>query len=103
MAIPEITVDELADLLPAGIRLIDVRNPDEYDEARVAGAVLIPLAEVPGRVDEFRSDGPTYVICARGARSMRACEVAADQGIECVNVAGGTLAWIAAGLPVEAG
>lgn len=104
MAIPEVSVDELAALLPTGIRLIDVREPDEYAAGRVPGAVLIPLGSVPDQVDAFRGEGPTYVICARGARSRNAAEyVAATAGIDAVNVAGGTLAWIAAGHPTDVG
>ena len=101
MAIDEITVDQLAEVLPAGARLIDVREPHEYDEARVPGALLVPLATVPDQVDMFRGDGPTYVICAAGGRSMRACEYVAAHGVEAVNVAGGTKAWIASGRAVE--
>jgi rhodanese-related sulfurtransferase len=97
MAITEITVDELDERLADGARLIDVRQPDEFDEARVSGAVLVPLATVPDNVDAFRSDGPVYVICKTGARSARACEFLAAQGVEAVNVAGGTLAWIRSG------
>lgn len=103
MAIEEVTVDELAERLAGGARLIDVREPDEYAEARVPGGVLVPLGSVPDRIDEFRGDGPTYVICRSGARSMRACEFVAGHGIEAVNVAGGTLAWVASGRDVESG
>jgi rhodanese-related sulfurtransferase len=97
MAIAEITVDELETQLSAGGRLIDVREPAEYDEAHVPGAVLVPLATVPDHVDAFRGDGPTYVICRTGGRSMRACEFVAEHGIDVVNVAGGTMAWITSG------
>ena len=97
MAIAEITVDELADLLATGARLIDVREPAEYDEAHVPGAVLVPLGTVPDRVDAFRGDGPTYVICRSGARSMKACEFVAGHGVDVVNVAGGTMAWVTSG------
>jgi rhodanese-related sulfurtransferase len=97
MAITEITVDELDERLADGARLIDVRQPYEFDEARVAGAVLVPLATVPDNVDAFRGDGPVYIICKTGARSARACEFLAAQGVEAVNVAGGTLAWIKSG------
>jgi rhodanese-related sulfurtransferase len=97
MAITEITVDELDERLSQGARLIDVRQQYEFDEARVAGAVLVPLATVPDNVDAFRGDGPVYVICKTGARSARACEFLAAQGVEAVNVAGGTLAWITSG------
>ncbi len=97
MAIAEITVDELAELMQAGVRLIDVREPNEYEEARVPGAVLVPLGTVPDQVDAFRGDGPTYVICRSGARSMRACEFVNEHGVEVVNVAGGTVAWLESG------
>lgn len=97
MAITEITVDELDERLSQGARLIDVRQQYEFDEARVSGAVLVPLATVPDNVDAFRGDGPVYVICKTGARSARACEFLAAQGVEAVNVAGGTLAWITSG------
>jgi rhodanese-related sulfurtransferase len=103
MSVPEISVDELATLLDQAVRLIDVREPAEFAEARVPGAVLVPLGSVPDRVDAFRGDGPTYVICRSGARSARAVEFVAQQGIDAVNVAGGTLAWIESGRPVHSG
>lgn len=103
MAIPEISVDELAELLDAGARLVDVRQPDEYEAARVEGSVLVPLATVPVNVDAFRGDGTTYVICRSGARSMQACEFLAAQGVDVANVAGGVLAWVATGRDVAAG
>ena len=58
---------------------------------------LIPLGEVPERVDEIPADGPVYVICRTGARSMRAAEFLVAQGFDATNVAGGTMAWIDAG------
>lgn len=103
MAIEEITVDELAERLDAGARLIDVREPDEFEQARVPGGVLVPLGTVPDRIDEFRSDGTTYVICRSGARSMSACEFAASHGVDVANVEGGTLAWLASGREVASG
>jgi rhodanese-related sulfurtransferase len=102
MAIQEITVDELASLLDDGARLVDVREPDEWRIARVPGAVLVPLATVPDRLDEFPEGETTFVICRSGARSMRACEYAAARGRGAVNVAGGTLAWIESGRAVDA-
>jgi rhodanese-related sulfurtransferase len=97
MAISEVSVDELDERLADGARLIDVRLPYEFEEARVSGAMLVPLATVPDNLDAFRGDGRVYVICKTGARSARACEYLAAQGIEAVNVAGGTLAWIRSG------
>jgi rhodanese-related sulfurtransferase len=58
---------------------------------------------VPDNVDAFRRGSPTYVVCKSGGRSMRACEFLAEQGLDVVNVAGGTMAWIASGRDVVEG
>jgi rhodanese-related sulfurtransferase len=106
MAVPEISVDTLAENLAAAgskARLIDVREVDEYREGHVAGAELIVLGTVPDNIDQFRGEGPTYIICKSGARSMRAAEFLATQGIDATNVAGGTMGWMRSGRPVVAG
>lgn len=94
MAVSEISVDQLAERLAQGARLVDVREVDEYQGGHIPGAQLVVLGVVPDNVDEFRGDGPVYVVCRSGARSMRACEFLVEQGIDAVNVAGGTMAWI---------
>ena len=103
--VPEIDVADLARLRAGGeVTLIDVREPDEYEGAHVPGARHIQLGTVPERIHEVPLDGgPVYVICARGGRSMTAATYYRAQGIEAVNVAGGTLAWIDAGQPTNAG
>lgn len=103
MSIHEISTAELEVLLATGARLIDVRESDEYTAGHVPGAVHIALGTVPDHVDAFRGDGPAYVICRSGARSMRACEYLAQEGVEAVNIAGGTLDWVAGGRPVITG
>ena len=103
MPISEIEVAALARRVAEGALVIDVREPDEYAAGHVPGAVLMPLATVPDNLDRFRSDEPTYVICQSGGRSMRACEYAAGEGYDVVNVAGGTGAWIASGNDVVVG
>jgi len=103
MSVQEITVAELADRLAEGARLIDVRESVEWEEARIPGGVLIPLATVPNHVDAFRGDGPTYVICRSGGRSLQACEYLSEIGVDVVNVVGGVLAWISSGRDVLAG
>jgi rhodanese-related sulfurtransferase len=103
MTIHEITVDELAAIVERGGRVVDVREPVEFDEARVPGAALVPLATVPHNIDAFTGEGTTYVICRSGGRSMQACEFLAAQGADVANVAGGTLAWIASGREVVSG
>lgn len=103
MAIEEIDVDQLAARLDAGARLIDVREPHEFDEARVPLAESVPLGTVADELDRFRGDRPPLVICRSGGRSRQACELLADLGIEATNVAGGTLAWVASGRAVSTG
>ena len=103
MSVPEIDVEALAELHAAGATIVDVRQPDEYEEAHVAGAILIPLGEVQARVAEIPADGPVYVICKSGGRSMRASEWLVTQDIAATNIAGGTMAWIESGRPVVTG
>ena len=107
MAISEISVDELAAAIDAGgvdgVRLFDVREVDEYEEGHVGGARLVVLGTVPDNVDAFRGDGPTYVICKSGGRSMRACEFLDGEGLDVINIAGGTMGWMSSGRPVVSG
>lgn len=103
MDVPEIDVTELASQRAAGAPLIDVREDDEYAGARVPGAHHIPLGQVADRLAEVATDRTVYVICARGGRSAKAVEHYRAQGLDAINVAGGTLGWIDAGLPTETG
>lgn len=97
MAVSEAHVDELEPALQSGARLIDVREIEEYQSGHVPGAVLVPLASVPHALDRFAPGQTNYVICRTGARSYRACEFLIERGIDAVNVAGGTMAWITSG------
>lgn len=101
--VPSLGVLELAEALRNGAPLIDVREPHEFDEIRAAEAKLIPLAEIPGRVSELPADQTFYVICHLGGRSLRAAAFLRQQGLDAVNVDGGTDAWVAAGLPTQSG
>ncbi len=103
MDIPEVDVTELAAQREAGAPVIDVREPAELAEGRVPGVRHIPLGEVADRAGEVPRDRTVYVICARGGRSAKAVEHYRSLGIDAVNVAGGTLGWIEAGLPTESG
>lgn len=103
MTIDEIDIRALQAVLADGATLIDVRMPDEFESERVPGAVLVPLPELPDRIGEIPETGTVYVICRSGNRSMVACEFMAARGYEVANIAGGTLAWIAADLPIESG
>jgi rhodanese-related sulfurtransferase len=96
--VPEIDVDTLDSYRVAGAPvLIDVRQPDEYEEGHVAGSVLIPMDELPERIDDIPMDEPVYMICRTGARSDRAAQWLLRQGYDATNVAGGTVAWVQSG------
>ena len=99
--VPEIDVAELAQVYATGALVIDVRRDDEYAAAHVPGVQLIPLDEVVERIDEVPTTDTVYVICATGARSARAVQHYRTQGIDAINVAGGTKAWMEAGLPID--
>lgn len=74
--------------------LVDVREPWEYKEMHLPGAVLIPLSEVADRFREIALDKPTIVYCRSGRRSASAASLMAGLGFEKVfNLAGGVLAW----------
>lgn len=99
----EVDLDTFAAAHAAGATVLDVRNPDEYEEKHVPGAVLIPLGQLAERVDEIPAADPLYVICAAGGRSLTATRALVDAGYHALSVAGGTNGWESAGRPVVRG
>ncbi len=93
----EITALELKARLDSGedIQLIDVRQPDEYAVARIAGTRLIPLGEIMARQNEIDRTRETVVICKVGGRSARAIEALERSGFNgnLQNLIGGITAW----------
>ena len=87
----------------AGAVVLDVRNPDEYEQAHVPGAVLIPLPELAARLDEVPDADPLYVICALGGRSLVAARALTEGGAHALSVAGGTNGWLGRGGPFVVG
>jgi len=99
MSIPTIEIGNVPDPLP--VPVLDVREDDEWAAGHIAGAVHIPLQELPGRLADL-PDGQTLVVCKVGGRSAQAVGYLAQQGYEVVNLAGGMLDWQAAGRPMVA-
>lgn len=93
----EITVKELKAKMDAGedIQLIDVRQPNEYEFAKIEGAKLIPLAEVISRMSEIDASKETIMQCHAGGRSARAIMALQQAGFtgELKNLRGGIGAW----------
>ncbi|ROR34216.1 rhodanese-like domain-containing protein [Inmirania thermothiophila] len=84
--------------------VLDVREPHEFREGHIAGAVSVPLARLRERLDELaRYRGrPLVVVCRSGSRAPSACALLARSGFGPVyHLAGGMLAWERANLPVR--
>ncbi|MCM3624822.1 rhodanese-like domain-containing protein [Brevibacillus borstelensis] len=76
------------------VQLIDVRNPEEYAAGRIKGSMLIPLNELPARVNEIDKDKEVICICRSGNRSGKACEYLSSLGYNNVkNMVGGMMEW----------
>lgn len=91
-----------------GFDMIDVRTSMEFYEVHAVGALSVPLDRLNPELimtsRGARSQDPLYVICRSGGRSAQACNAFVKAGFEnVVNIEGGTLAWVAAGLPVNRG
>ncbi|MFC0582381.1 rhodanese-like domain-containing protein [Micrococcoides hystricis] len=86
--------------IPAGAKIIDIREQDEWDLGHAEGAVHLPLSELADRIDEIDPDEDNYIICRSGGRSRRACEWLNSQGYTVIDVAGGSGAWMDAQLPL---
>jgi rhodanese-related sulfurtransferase len=101
-----ISPSELARLRAAGqpVQLIDVRTPAEFQEVHVDFARNVPLDQLQPEALMPGGNGESlYLICRSGNRGKQACQKLEAIGLDVVNVAGGTLAWEAAGLPVVRG
>jgi adenylyltransferase/sulfurtransferase len=93
----EVTVQDMKKALdnPAlGIKVVDVREPDEYEIAKVQGVPLLPLSELPNRFTELDPNQTIYLHCKGGVRSLKAVDFLKQQGFKYVkSVKGGITAW----------
>jgi len=94
----QISASELAAWLADASRdpplLLDVREPWEYEKARIAGAQLVPMREVPARLSEIDQGKDVVAICHHGGRSQQVALFLEKTGYQKVhNLAGGVDAW----------
>jgi rhodanese-related sulfurtransferase len=96
-------VEKLAQNLPQGVKLIDIREEDEYEAGHIPGVPLIPMSQIADRFHEFEPDMEYVFICRSGKRSQRVSEFFREQGFTKVNnFYGGMLTWdrsLETGLP----
>ena len=101
MDIPEMTVQDLKQLLDSGADdfvLLDVRNPNEYEIAKIPGSVLVSLSDIeqgPGvtKVKELMNSRRLIAYCKMGGRSAKALGILKENDIEGTNLKGGITAW----------
>ena len=96
-ALDEITAIDLKVKLDRGedIQIVDVREPHEYEIARIPGAKLVPLGQIVNRICEIKGPVTTVVQCKGGVRSAKAIQYLKDAGFEgrLINLKGGITAW----------
>lgn len=96
MTVKQLSAPELKNKIQQNDKLflLDVREPDEYQYARIAGSVLIPLNQIPQRLGELDPDQEIVVICHHGMRSQQAAGYLVQSGFKHIaNLSGGIDAW----------
>lgn len=100
----EISVSEASAMREAGAFILDVREPEEWNESHIPGATLIPLGELASRVNEVPKDQEIVVVCRSGNRSAQGRDILLAAGFEQVtSMAGGINQWKAAGFETVSG
>ncbi len=100
----EVNVDKAYQLRESGAFVLDVRQPDEWNEAHIPGATLIPLDQLETRLAEVPRDQEVLVYCRSGNRSKTGRDILLNAGFQQVtSMSGGIREWSAAGYPTQAG
>lgn len=101
--IPNVAVGEVDALVADGALLVDIREQNEWDEARIPGATLKPMSSINDWYQDLPRDQTVILYCRSGQRSSQAVNALVSQaGFENVlNMTGGIIAWADAGLPIE--
>ncbi|MDQ3729651.1 MAG: ThiF family adenylyltransferase, partial [Actinomycetota bacterium] len=98
-----VSVDEAQREIASGVRVLDVREQNEWDESHLEGAIHVPQGEVAERIDELAPDRSERLLvhCRTDNRSARIVDLLGELGYEdAVAVEGGIVAWEGAGLPL---
>ena len=96
MTVKQLSATELKNKIQQNDKLflLDVREPDEYQYARIANSVLIPLNQIPQRLNELDLDQEIVVICHHGMRSQKAAGYLVQSGFKNIaNLKGGIDSW----------
>lgn len=99
----ELDPERGAGLIEAGAELIDVRRPYEYEGGHLAGARNVEINELSAAADSIARDRPVLFCCRTGDRSGMAAQAFREAGYDAYNLAGGVVAWVGEGRPLEPG
>jgi rhodanese-related sulfurtransferase len=100
----EISAAEASAKRDAGAFVLDVREPDEWNESHIPGSTLIALGGLAARVEDVPRDREVIVVCRSGNRSRVGRTILVNAGFtQVTSLAGGLKAWTAANLPTVAG
>jgi len=99
--VKDLSPEEAKRLYEEGVPFFDVREVEEYAQARIPGARLLPLSEFMARFQEIPKDRPVVLYCRTGNRSWQAAAWLTAQGYQVYNLEGGIVRWYHAGLPVD--
>ncbi|MBI2331762.1 MAG: rhodanese-like domain-containing protein [Chloroflexi bacterium] len=97
----EISVDQAYEKYQAGTFVLDVRSQEEWDEYHAPNTTLIPLDELPSRLNELPKDKEIVVVCRSGNRSQQGRDILLNAGFNATSMAGGLKEWYAKGYPTE--
>ena len=100
MEVGQTEMSDLPTTFDQSVVLLDVRENDELQRGHAAGALHIPMGDVPARIGEIDPGAKLFVVCHLGGRSLRVARYLARNGYAPINVNGGMQAWADAGRPV---
>ena len=89
-----ITIEELEQLTPGSVTIVDVRPADTYQRGTFEGAINVPMKEFVDRYEEIPKDKPVWVLCHTGERSLDYVELLCSHGYDAGNITGGYRAYL---------
>ena len=89
-----ITIEELEQLTPGSVTIVDVRPADTYQRGIFEGAINVPMKEFVDRYEEIPKDKPVWVLCHTGERSLDYVELLCSHGYDAGNITGGYRAYL---------
>lgn len=96
-----VSVDEAFEMYQGGAFVLDVRTQEEWDEYHAPNTTLIPLDQLPARINEVPKDREILVVCRSGNRSQEGRDILLAAGYNATSMTGGLKEWYAKGYPIE--